>query len=336
MRWFLLLLLTACATTRSTAPSAPAKSRLVATSNGFQVTEADLEAYIAAHPKMARQLYDVRHEALDELTLDRLVDAQAAKAGVSAEVWIRSEVDKRTPPPSDREVKAFFDTRVAAEHPEARAEDLLPRIREHLLNERRQEALRAVLDDLKNKAQLTLLLPPPRVKIAADGPSRGAMDAPVTIVEFSDYQCPYCERQEAALKEIVAKYPKQVRLVVMDFPLDMHPDARRAAKAGACAAQQGRFWEMHDRMFADQSALDEEGLKADAKKLGLDGPRFAACLSSAEAEERVARSQREGEAAGVDGTPTLFLNGRAFSSGAVSFGELQATVEEELRGIGSK
>ncbi len=336
MRWLLPLCLAGCATSGSVAAaSAPplAASPLVATSTGFQITQADLEAYIQAHPKLARQLYDVRHAALDELTLDRLVDEQAAKANVPSEAWIRAEVDRRVVAPSEQELKTFFETRVAAEHPEARAADLMPRIKEHLLNERRQEALRLVLDDLKARARLELLLPPPRVKIAADGPSKGSRDAPVTIVEFSDYQCPYCQRQEEALKQIVAKYPGQVRLVVMDFPLDMHPDARRSAKAAVCADQQGHFWEMHDRMFANQGALDEDELKRDASQLGLDGPRFAACLNSPEAEQRVAQSQREGEEAGVDGTPALFLNGRPFSSGAVSYGELQATVEEELKAV---
>jgi protein-disulfide isomerase len=342
MRWILLLCLVGCATSgvagRSVASSPPPSPRspLVATSAGFQITEAELEAYLQAHPKLARQLYDVRHAALDELTLDRLVDDQAAKAGVPSEAWIRAEVERRVVAPSEQELKTFFETRVAAEHPEARAQDLMPRIKEHLLNERRQEALRLVLDDLKAKARLELLLPPPRVKIAASGPSRGPRDAPVTIVEFSDYQCPYCQRQEEALKQIVARYPAQVRLVVMDFPLDMHADARRSAKAAACADQQGRFWEMHDRLFANQGALDEDELKTDASQLGLDGPRFAACLHSPEAEQRVAQSQREGEEAGVDGTPALFLNGRPFSSGAVSFGELQATVEEELKAVAKR
>jgi len=338
MRWTFLLCFVGCATPRAAAsPEAPpSKSGLVATSLTFQMTEHDLDAYIAAHPKMARQLYDLRHGALDELTLDRLVDAQASKAGISSEAWIRAEVERRVVAPSDREIKAFFETRVAADHPEARADDLMPRIKEHLLNERRQEALRLVLDDLRAKAHLELLLPPPRVKIAAQGPSRGPSDAPITIVEFSDYQCPYCQRQEEALKQIAAKYPHQIRLVVMDFPLEMHPDARRAAKAAVCADQQGRFWEMHDQLFANPGALDGEGLAKDARQLGLDGPRFAACLASTEAEERVAQSQRAGEEAGVDGTPALFLNGRPFSSGAVSFGELQATVEEELKAVAKR
>jgi len=340
MPWIsFILCLVGCATANP-APAlpapAPSKPGLVATSTRFDVTERDLDAYIAAHPKLARQLYDLRHGALDELTLDRLVDAEAAKAGVSADAWIRAEVERRVVPPSDHEVKDFFETRVAADHPEARADDLLPRIREHLLNERRQEALHAVLDELKTKARLELLLPPPRVSIAATGPSRGPAGAPVTIVEFSDYQCPYCQRQEEALKQILARYPSQVRLVVMDFPLDMHPDARRAARAAVCADLQGHFWEMHDRLFANQGALAEDDLEQSARQIGLDEKRFKTCLSSPAAEERVAENQRAGEEAGVDGTPSLFLNGRPFSSGAVSFGELQATVEEELKALARK
>lgn len=304
-------------------------ARLLATSTQFEISDADLEAYIASRPKLTRQLYDLRHGALEEDTLDRLVAAASKQAGLRDEIWLRGEVAKHVHAPSDAEVHLFFQTRLAPGNPDYKYDVVAPQIREHLLDERRQEAVREVFEGLRRDAKLQILMPPPRVAVAKNGPSRGPSNAPVTIVEFSDYQCPYCQRQEEALKQILAAYPTQVRLVVRDFPLDMHPDARGAARAAVCADAQGHFWELHDRLLAAPGELGEDDLKRTARAVGLEGARFDACLTAPETEERVAQSQREGAEVGVDGTPALFLNGRPFS-GAVSFAELKATVDEEL------
>lgn len=316
-----------CATSRG--ESVPPPSPVVASASGLTVSDAELADYLQTQPKLARELYDLRRKALEEYVLDRLVDQAAKQAGKSPGSWLQGEVERQVVAPSDLEIQTLFDTRLKPEHPEARIDRDGPRIREYLLDERRTEALHNVLEGLRKSSKLQIELAPPRVKLSDRGPSKGPATAAVTIVEFSDYECPYCQRQEDALQRILAAYPTQVRLVVRDFPLEMHPDARRAARAAVCADQQGRFWEMHDRLFADPHGLDEEGLKHSARALGLDGPRFDACLASKESDRAVAESQHDAEAVGVDSTPALFLNGRPFT-GAVAFEDLKAAVDEEL------
>jgi protein-disulfide isomerase len=308
---------------------APASSPVVATAATFSVTEAELADYLQKRPKLARAYYDLRHGALEEMVLDRLVTDAAKKAKVPEDTWIQAEIEKRTTKPSALEIKTFFETRLLPENPSADLANEGPRIRSYLMQQRGQEALHKLISELREAAQVKLEIPAPRVPIGGTGPSKGLATAPITVVEFSDYECPYCQRQEDSLKQLLQAYPSQVRLVVRDFPLDMHPDARRAARAAVCADQQGRFWEMHDRMFQDPRGLDDEGLLRSAKELGLDVARFEKCTQAPETEQAVAQSQRDGEEAGVDGTPALFMNGRPLT-GAVGFDELKALVDEEL------
>lgn len=325
MRYALVLLLAAaCATTASAAatPSAP-----VATAKFGTLTEEDLAKAIADRPKLAKQLYDLRREALEDAILHRLVDAEAKKRGQSAEDMLHSVVEKAGAP-TDAEVKKFYDEHLADSG--YKLEDIRSQLKDKLAQQKRQEALVSFLDGLKAKAQVRILLEPPRVQVAAEGPSTGAADAKVTIVEFSDFQCPYCRRQEDALKKLLADYSGKVRLVYRDFPLDMHPNAAKAAQAGACAEDQGKFWQMHDKLFDNQQALSVENLKKYARDAGLDGAKFDACLDGDKDRARVQKNLTDGEKAGVDGTPALFVNGRMMS-GATSYEDLRAAVDDELQ-----
>lgn len=140
-------------------------------------------------------------------------------------------------------------------------------------------------------------------------PIKGAKAPLVTIVEFSDFQCPFCGQTASVLEEVAAAYPDDVRLVFKHFPLKMHPDAAEGAKAAVAAQRQGRFWAMHDRLFADRTAMKEGDLKAHAEALGLDADKFAADLADPEVAAKVEADQAQGRALGVKGTPTLFVNG---------------------------
>jgi protein-disulfide isomerase len=331
MRLLPLLFCVACVAPKAT-PTPEPVSPIAATAKTFTVTEADLAAYIQKRPKLAREYYDLRRGALEEMVLDRLMDEAAKKLGVSGDTWLANEIEKRITPPSESELKAFFTSRVEPREPGADFAAEKPRIKEYLLEERRHEALRKVVADLREGADVKLKLPPARVAVAASGPSKGPATAPLTLVEFSDYQCPYCQREEQAIKDLLKAYPTQVRLVVRDFPLEMHAYARPAARAAICADQQGHFWEMHDRLFADPTALDDDGIARSAKELGLDAAKFGKCMNARETERKVVESQQAGEEAGVDGTPALFLNGRPFA-GAVSFSDLKTVVEEELSAV---
>ncbi|MHB8418985.1 MAG: DsbA family protein [Myxococcales bacterium] len=298
----------------------------VATSTLGTLTEGDLDRAIAGKPKLAKQLYELRHEALEDLLLQKLVEAEAAKRKTTPEQLL-TEVMTKAGAPTDAEVQAFFDKHLSGSG--YKLGDIKGQLAERMAAERRQAAIGAFLTDLKSRAKVHILLEPPRVHVEAQGPSTGDPGAKVTIVEFSDFQCPYCRRQEDALHRILTDYRGKVRLVFRDFPLDGHPDAAKAAQAGACADEQGKFWPMHDKLFENQDALSVANLKSYARELGLDGGKFDACLDGDRTLPRIQQSLSEGEKAGVDGTPALFVNGRMLS-GATSYEDLRAAVEDEL------
>jgi protein-disulfide isomerase len=173
---------------------------------------------------------------------------------------------------------------------------------------------------------------PPRTEIATAGfPARGPATAPVTIVEFSDFECPFCGRLFPTLKAVENIYLDRVRIVYRQFPLRrIHPMAEKAAEAALCANEQGRFWDMHDSLFSDQEHLMVDALKARAAALKLDTAAFNACLDSGREAATIDKDIAEGTKAGVTGTPAMFINGRMLV-GAQPFAAIQAIIEEELQ-----
>lgn len=164
---------------------------------------------------------------------------------------------------------------------------------------------------------------------ADDDPSIGPADAPVEIIEFSDFQCPYCARAEPTVKQVIEEYGDQVRLVYRDFPLSIHSNAQKAAEAGECAYDQGMFWEMHDKMFENQGSLGTASLKGYAEELGMDTAEFNDCLDSGKHEDEVKEDFADGVDAGVTGTPAFFINGIKLS-GAQPFSSFKQVIDQEL------
>jgi protein-disulfide isomerase len=172
---------------------------------------------------------------------------------------------------------------------------------------------------------------PPRVAVATAGhATHGPADAPVTIVEFADFECPFCGGLFSTLKTIELAYPGKVRFVYRHFPLTkIHPYAQKAAEAAVCAGEQGRFWEMHDSLFRSQRDLGVESLKRRAKELGVDAAAFDVCLDSGRTAARIKEDVSDAAKAGVRGTPTLFINGRMLLGNQPV--ELRAIIDDELR-----
>ncbi|MEP7365060.1 MAG: DsbA family protein [Acidobacteriota bacterium] len=195
------------------------------------------------------------------------------------------------------------------------------------------KAAAAVLSDAAYMAKLQneLASQPVDLKVAG-APARGPASARLTIVEFSDFQCPFCRTGAKALTEIAEAYPKDVRLVFKQFPLESHSQAALAAEASLAAQAQGKFWEMHDRIFANPRSLTEANLVAWAKEFGMDAGRFASDLTSHKYQNTVQAEVREGLDAGVQGTPTVFLNGRPYR-GAVEVEGLKPAVEAALKAV---
>ncbi len=169
-----------------------------------------------------------------------------------------------------------------------------------------------------------------RVQVSIDDdPSIGPSNASITIIEFSDYQCPFCARAEPTIKQVLEKYKDKVLFVYRDFPLSFHQYAQKAAEASECADEQGKFWQYHDKLFENQGALDADSLKKYAKDLGLDTTKFNACLDSGKMAAEVNADFADGQNAGVSGTPAFYINGIELS-GAQPFSEFQKIIDKEL------
>jgi protein-disulfide isomerase len=169
-----------------------------------------------------------------------------------------------------------------------------------------------------------------QMNIPADAPQKGSRNAKVTVVAFSDFQCPFCTRGEASIKQLQETYGDKVRVVFRNMPLPFHKDARLAAAAALAAHEQGKFWEYHDTLFANQQALDRASLEGHAQKLGLDMARFKSALDTNKFEQTIVADVAEAQRLGVTGTPTFFVNGRALI-GAKPFDAFKTLVDEELK-----
>ena len=164
--------------------------------------------------------------------------------------------------------------------------------------------------------------------VPSDRPSRGPSDAPVTIVEFTDYECPYCRRYyRQTYHRLLEEFEGEVRYVVRNYPLSIHPNARKAAEAAECAHNQGRFWDYHDHLFENADALEPDDLKRHARDLGLDGGQFDECLESGAESETVEGDLSTGRRLGIRGTPTFFVNGRPLV-GAQPLGAFRSTIRQ--------
>jgi protein-disulfide isomerase len=216
-------------------------------------------------------------------------------------------------------------------------EQIKSQVKQLLKNAEIQQAREQYAESLRDKVEVSILLQPPVVHVDYDTARvKGSADAPVTIVEFADFQCPYCSRAQPMLKEVLAKYKGRVKLAYQDFPLSqIHEHAETAAEASRCALAQGKYWEMHDAMFADQSKLDEAALVKTAGGLGLEQKSFESCLKSGKYKAVVQRDLEAGSQAGVNGTPTFFINGE-FLSGPQSDADFAKIIDRQLSAPGGK
>ena len=284
------------------------------------------------HAQALQAIYDGRKAALDEIIADSLI-AQAAKAkSVTAEQYMQAEVGTRITPVTEADIVTFFQENQGQMQGRPLA-DVGPAIRRYLDEQQRASAQAAVIAELKKagpRIQLLFDAPRQKVNIVADDASEGPANAPVTIIEFSDFQCPFCQRVMPTLKQVRAKYGDRVRVVWKDFPLtQIHPQAFKAAEAGNCAREQGKFWEYHDRLFANQQALQPEFLKKYAADAGLDAGKFGACLDTAKYSDRVQEQMGIGTGLGVGSTPSIFINGRLVA-GAQPYETFVSIIDEEL------
>jgi protein-disulfide isomerase len=291
----------------------------------------------ADHAQAVQRLYDGRRDALDAVIAEMLIEQAAAAQGVTPSEFSDMEVARRVKPVTDGQVAAFFQENQA--QMQGRGFDAMAStIRAYLEDQQRSTAFTSLIAELRKAGPpISLSLDPPRyeVNVAADDAVLGNDDAVVTLVEFSDFQCPFCARVRPTLKRLSETYGDRLRIVWKDFPLTaIHPQAFKAAEAAQCAREQGRFWEYHDRLFSNQQALEPEFLKKYAADEGLDAAAFNACMDSAKYGDRVQEQMGIGARLGVSSTPTVFVNGRLVS-GAQPYEVFAAIVDEELERAGA-
>jgi protein-disulfide isomerase len=301
--------------------------------NGEVVTAEDLDQALGAKlAKLQEQIYAFKREQLDALIAQRLLGQEAAKRGISVAQLLDAEVTTKVGLVTETEIEALYQankTNFQGNEHELR-EKIRASLQQRKLTAQREQFVQALR---ARGSVVDRLQPPPvvRVEVSTSGaPARGQDAAPVTVVEFSDFHCPFCKRVQPTLTQLLERYPGQVKLAFRDFPLgQLHPQAGRAAEAARCAQDQGKFWDYHDVLFRQAPKAGDEDLKQYAQEVGLDGEVFASCLFQSVHHDAVQRDVEEGNRLGVTGTPAFFINGR-FLNGAQPLERFVQIIDDEL------
>lgn len=328
--------LSACSRTSAQQPKALAPTDIVATVGSRSITVAELDEKALQQPtgnfgamKLSQAIYEARRVTLLQMVDDTLIDQDAKARGMERAAVVQQEITAKVPAVTDADVSTWYEQNKARLQG-ASLDQVRVAIRGYLTQQRTGEVRQAYVDRLRSKAAVRIALEPPRQAFAkVDRPTQGPANAPVEIIEFSDFQCPYCEAAFPTVKKVLGAYGDRIHFVYRHFPLTMHPQARPAAEASQCAAEQGKFWQYHDALFVNQSRLSDADLKQRAVDLGLNASQFNACVDSRKYQKEVDVDLKAGEEAGVDGTPAFFINGRLLS-GAQPYEAFKQVIDEEL------
>jgi protein-disulfide isomerase len=292
-------------------PAATAGTTVVARIGDTAITVDQIDERAASSlMKVRQQEYDVRQQALDAMINDDLLDREAKAKGVTKDKLIETEITSKAPDATQAEIDAYYEQNKARMGGQTK-EQIAPQIGAMLKSQKGGAVQGEYMKTLRQKYGVKVMLEPPRVQIAVDDDAArgGPNGAPITIVEFSDFQCPFCSRAEIVVDDVMKKYGDKIRLVYRDYPLSFHPNAEMAAMGAECAEEQGKYWEMHKAMFANQQKLAAADLVETAGGIGIDKDKFKSCLDSGKYRTEVQKDFQDGQKAGVTGTPTFFING---------------------------
>jgi len=301
----------------------------IAMVDGHAIYEDDLSPMVEGQLLPLRnQEYEVKKKALDSLIEQRVLEDAAKSKGMTTEQLLAQNVDTKVTDPTDAELEGYY---MALRDRISRPfDEVKPQLRDSLKQAKTLQARQDYMKSLRAQSNVTVLMSAPRVTVAYDPARvRGNPKAPVMIVEFSDYQCPYCHQVEPTLQAIILKFGDKVSVAYRDFPLrNVHDHAEIAAEASRCALEQGKFWEFHDRLFKATN-LDKEALIGYARDAKLNEKQFDSCLSSEKYKASIEKDLQEGRKAGVIGTPAFFINGIP-TSGAQQQDTFTTMIDEEL------
>jgi len=308
----------------------------LATVNGVAIFETDLPADVRSQlARIQNQEYELISRALDGVVQEKLLEAEAKTRKISVKELIQQEVEDKAGVPTPAEVKAYYLG--LGEKVTRPFEEVELQLAESLRKAKIQALRQALVKGLGDKAEVTILVRPPRLDVRPDlNRIKGSPKAPVMIVEFSEFQCPYCQSVQPTLAGLLAKYKGQVGVSFRDFPLrQIHPQAQAAAEAARCAGDQGKFWEYHDLLFAASGKLDSASLVQYAKNAAINESAFKTCLDSGKFRAAIEQDVQEGRRLGVTGTPAFFING-IFTSGAKSAAAFEKIIDAELTAAKSR
>ncbi len=293
-----------------------------------KMKELDLEA-LRAPARVEMRRHAILSETMKELTYEKLLKMESKKLGITETELTELKITPRIRPLTQEELDKYFE--LNKNRLKGTREEIIEQITAFVDGQRKKEAYREYAGELAVEYGVAFLLPPIRFDIPVAGhPSIGPEEAPVTIVEFSDFECPHCSGAEKDLRQLYEEFEGKIRIVFRQYPLWMiHEKAWKAAEASLCAAEQGKFWEMHNLLFARQDKLDDQGLKEMAGQLGIDQERFNNSLDSGKYAAAVELDLVDGSKAGVSGTPSFFINGRPLED-RFSYESIRKIVLEEL------
>ena len=344
LSWILILVIalsfavmTACTDKAKAKPNIvvkePPRPGVVAKIGGVEITEAELigEDKLDFFEIKKRE-YELKMDRINKLMVDKLIGAEAKKAGMSLDEFINKKITKGDIKISDKEYKDFI---VEKHIPESQIkEPIKERIMNYLQGAKKQEMVNAFVSKLTGSNPVEVYFTKPKMEVnvaVGDAPVFGKADAPVTIIEYSDFQCPFCSKGAETVTQVKKKYGNKVRVAFKHFPLPMHPNAKPASEASMCVNEQSsdKFWKFHDLAFKNQDKLEKADLEKYAKDSGADIKKFQECIASNKYAAFVQKDLAEGEKVGVRSTPTFFINGQLVS-GALPIESFSEIVDEEL------
>jgi len=309
---------------------APSLAETVATIGKRSISRDELEQHVKFElMEIEVQRYETLEEGLDEMIAEELFSLEATARGITPEALEKQEIEAKLSAPTAAEVQKLYDeNKERLGNPPL--EQVRSRIVDHLKGVNQEARRQAFVQELRGKYKTVVLLQPPTVDVGTGGrlARGGGPNAPVTIIAFSDYECPFCKRAEAIVEQVLKAYGDKVRVVHRDFPLAFHAHARPAAEAAHCAAAQGKFWEYHTKLFASAD-LSTDQLQAIATEVGLDRAKFDECVRKQQFKDAIDKDIADGSNAGVTGTPAFFINGHMLS-GAQPFEKFKAVIDQEL------
>lgn len=317
--------------TSAASQTTPGTDKPLAEMDGQPILASEVDGRV--RPKLLeleQEVYQTRRDALDQIVSEKLIEREAKSRGLTKEAFLRSEVEAKVQPATEAEIQSLYDQNKARMGGRSLGE-MKPQIVAFLRSQQLQARGAELRRDLMKKNKVVYLLDAPRfdVKPPDSAPAKGPETAPVTVVEFSDYQCPYCQRAEATVDGLMKKYGDQLRLVLIDYPIEGHPGAFPAARAAHCAMEQGKYWEYHQNLLRQPGDYSEKDFTDRAATLGLKADAFGTCLTSGKHDATIKAGLEQAAALGVTATPTFFINGRMVS-GAREPDVFESIIDEEL------